>query len=89
MNVSARGFVSSSIANSATPCGRTTQVPAWEHVVWVVLENHGPSVRGCGSAYLTSLARDLQQCDEHVGANASLVAELHRIDVGQPPGNFR
>ena len=57
VNVSARGFVSSSIANSATPCGRTTQVPAWEHVVWVVLENHGPASVAAGAPYLTSLAR--------------------------------
>ncbi len=56
VKLSARGFVSSSVANSATPCGRVSSTPAWEHVVWVVLENHGPASVAANAPYLTSLA---------------------------------
>ncbi len=56
VKLSARGFVSSSVANSATPCGRVSSAPAWEHVVWVVLENHGPASVAANAPYLTSLA---------------------------------
>lgn len=54
-HLSTRGFVSSSIANSATPCGRQAGAPAWEHVVWVVLENHGPASVAANAPYLSSL----------------------------------
>ena len=55
-HLSTRGFVSTSIANSATPCGRLAAAPTWEHVVWVVLENHGPASVAAGAPYLSSLA---------------------------------
>lgn len=56
VTISARGFVSSSIANSATPCGRISTAPTWDHVVWVMLENHGPASVAAKAPYLTSLA---------------------------------
>lgn len=55
-SLSFRGFSSNSVANSATPCGRIGAAPAWEHVVWVVFENHGPAAVAAQAPYLRSLA---------------------------------
>jgi hypothetical protein len=44
--------------SSATPCGTARRPPAWQHVVWVVMENTGYSgiVRAPGAPYLNQLA---------------------------------
>ena len=56
-SLSFRAFGSNSVANSASTCGRLTAAPAWEHVVWVVFENHGPASVAAQAPYLSSLGR--------------------------------
>jgi hypothetical protein len=43
---------------SAKPCGVTTTVPAWQHVVWIVMENHaaGQVVGSPSAPYLNGIA---------------------------------
>jgi phosphatidylinositol-3-phosphatase len=43
---------------STKPCGVTTTAPAWQHVVWIVMENHaaGQVVGSSSAPYLNSLA---------------------------------
>jgi hypothetical protein len=45
--------------SSATPCGTARRRPAWQHVVWVVLENtdYGGIVGARGAPYFNKLAR--------------------------------
>jgi phosphatidylinositol-3-phosphatase len=50
-----RGFVRSFVTN---PCARTSQGNAkWDHVIWIVLENHGPAavVNNSAAPYLNTL----------------------------------
>ena len=44
--------------SSSKPCGVTTSTPAWQHVVWIVMENHASGqIMGSSSApYLNGLA---------------------------------
>jgi hypothetical protein len=44
--------------NSTTPCGVTTTTPTWQHVVWIVMENHSYNqIIGSSSApYINRLA---------------------------------
>jgi hypothetical protein len=44
--------------SSSKPCGVTTAVPAWQHVVWIVMENHaaGQVVGSPSAPYLNSVA---------------------------------
>jgi hypothetical protein len=58
--------------SSATPCGTAGRPPAWQHVVWVVMENTGYRgiVRAPGAPYLNKLAG---KC----GLATSFFAETH------------
>ncbi|MDP9344309.1 MAG: alkaline phosphatase family protein, partial [Actinomycetota bacterium] len=58
--------------SSATPCGTAADPPAWQHVVWVVMENTGyTSIVGAPAApYLNALAG---KC----GLATSFFAETH------------
>jgi hypothetical protein len=58
--------------SSATPCGTARRPPAWQHVVWVVMENtdYGRIVRARAAPYLNKLAR---KC----GVATNFSAETH------------
>ncbi|HEY3020739.1 MAG TPA: alkaline phosphatase family protein [Solirubrobacteraceae bacterium] len=58
--------------NSAQPCGVRSAAPTWQHVVWIVMENHSMyQIMGSASApYINHLA---QQC----GYASKFFAETH------------
>jgi hypothetical protein len=58
--------------SAATPCGTARRAPAWQHVVWVVMENtdYRGIVRARAAPYLNKLAR---RC----GSATNFSAETH------------
>ncbi|QEC47928.1 acid phosphatase [Baekduia soli] len=74
--------------SSAAPCGQTTGAPAWQHVVWVIMENTGYSgIIGASAApYLNGLAARCGLATQYFAITHPSLPNYIAMTSGSPQG---
>jgi hypothetical protein len=70
------------------PCGVTTAVPAWQHVVWIVMENHayGQSVSPSTAPYTNALANKCGKATNFYAETHPSLPNYIAMTSGSPQG---